>query len=307
MKVLFGVDGSAGSLEAVRQVSRLISADSDQLAMYYSPPTVHVDSAAATDPDLLARVRTALTDEIFREAEQVLPTEFRGSVHQMVGTQDPKRGLLLAADEWRADLIVVGARGLGPVRQLLLGSVSNTIVRAAKVPVFVARRRDDAHSAQGLRILMAWDGSKMNPQAKELLFQFTWPTETVGAVITVMEPWLGPSAAAWLHRHPEQHAEASVVQVWMQQWEAEKQARLDSLSQYGSALPVPFQHGERLLAEGNATDEILKAIAAQQTDLLIMGARTMGPAERLLAGSTSEQIMAHAPCSVLVIRQHEVP
>jgi nucleotide-binding universal stress UspA family protein len=254
----------------------------------------------------LERVQTALTDEILREAEGVLPTEFRGSVHRIVGTQDPKRGLLAAADEWRAELIAVGARGLGPVRQLLLGSVSNTIVRAARVPVFVARRRDEAHQ-QGLRLLMAWDGSKMHPQAREVLFQFTWPTETVGAVVTVMEPWLGPSAAAWLHRHPEQQAEASLVQAWMQQWDAEKQARLDSLSQYGSTLPVPFQHGERLLTEGNATDEILKAIAAQETDLLIMGARAMGPAERLLAGSTSEQVLAHAPCSVLIVRQHEVP
>lgn len=47
--------------------------------------------------------------------------------------------ILKAAEAHRADLIVVGSRGLGQFRGLLLGSQSDRVLHYAKVPVLVAR------------------------------------------------------------------------------------------------------------------------------------------------------------------------
>ncbi len=51
----------------------------------------------------------------------------------------PAEGILRAADESRADLIIVGSRGRGTFADLLLGSTAERVIRFAKVPVMVAR------------------------------------------------------------------------------------------------------------------------------------------------------------------------
>ena len=51
----------------------------------------------------------------------------------------PARAILDAAKAKGTDLIVVGSRGLGGVKGLLLGSVSNAVVQNSKVPVMVVK------------------------------------------------------------------------------------------------------------------------------------------------------------------------
>lgn len=51
----------------------------------------------------------------------------------------PAQGILDAAEEHRADLIVMGSRGRGTFANLLLGSTSERVLRYAKVPVMIAR------------------------------------------------------------------------------------------------------------------------------------------------------------------------
>jgi nucleotide-binding universal stress UspA family protein len=53
---------------------------------------------------------------------------------------DPREVLLSKADEWRADTIFIGARGLGRMERLFLGSVSSHIVTHAHCTVEVVRR-----------------------------------------------------------------------------------------------------------------------------------------------------------------------
>ena len=51
----------------------------------------------------------------------------------------PAQGILDAADEHKADLIVMGSRGRGTFANLLLGSTSERVLRYAKVPVLIVR------------------------------------------------------------------------------------------------------------------------------------------------------------------------
>ncbi len=54
--------------------------------------------------------------------------------------------------------------------------------------------------------------------------------------------------------------------------------------------------------EGVVVDEILAFLETHPTDLVVVGSRGMSAAKRLLIGSISSALVAHAPCPVLVVR-----
>ncbi|MDP6723458.1 MAG: universal stress protein, partial [Pirellulaceae bacterium] len=130
MKVLIGIDGSDNSIEAVRLTSRLISAEQDEIVLYYSPPQINLCSGPKPDDETIARMQKTLTDAVFDKARVQLSTRLNVKTTTVVGTRPPKQGLLVQADECRADMIVVGARGSGPFKRLPLGSVGRAVAHA---------------------------------------------------------------------------------------------------------------------------------------------------------------------------------
>ena len=107
MKILIGVDGSDVSNDAVSQAGSLLAPVRDEVGFFYSPPKVQFHEEQS--PELIERARRALGDAVFDEARQRLPAENRERVHTILSAQSPTHGLIAAADEWRADLVVVGA------------------------------------------------------------------------------------------------------------------------------------------------------------------------------------------------------
>lgn len=300
MKVLMAVDGSADGFEAVRQAGRLLSPLRDQIALYFTPPQVrdpHVE------PRMLERARQALADAVFDEARAHLPAEPHMGVVTILGVKPPRTGVLLAAEEWKADMIVVGARGAGPMDMLLLGSVSQSVVHGSHVPVLVVRARPSRPADQPLRVLLACDGSPTSRQAADVLNHFTFPNGTVGRVITVIESMLVGTVPKWLEERARSADADAMAQAWVREHEADKQHQQEELTRYCSTLPTSFQTAQPIVAEGYPADQILKTITAESVDLVVVGALGKNALTRLLMGSTSQKVLDHAPCSVLVVRE----
>lgn len=64
-----------------------------------------------------------------------IPYKVRGEQRKNAGD-----GILSIAEQEKADFIVMGTRGLDPVRRTLLGSVSDFVIRHSKIPVLVCPR-----------------------------------------------------------------------------------------------------------------------------------------------------------------------
>lgn len=90
------------------------------------------------------RVRTDLEGvlaEVFRMHEAPANAEYH--VHTRIG--DAADELVRAAQELGADLVVIGSHNRGRVERLLVGSVAEKVLRSARCPVFIARKKEYGH------------------------------------------------------------------------------------------------------------------------------------------------------------------
>jgi len=305
MRVLIGIDGSVGSLAAVQFVGRLLAAERDEITLYYSPPPVWV-RAVSDASGVAAQLHNYLASSVFDKARQHLPAVLRRDAKTIVGSREPRQGLLVAADECRADLLVVGARGLGPAKVPTLGSLALHVVHHAPIPVLVVRGAPSP-SAGPIRVLLASDGSPESQHAAESLARFSWPAGTTGRTITVLESAAQGKLPEWLSEQLDDQQLAALGMGSFARNDEEAAKRREEVARWQAALPAVLQGSDPLVVAGHAADQILQTIAAERTDLVVVGARRQGAVRRMLLGSTSEHILAHAPCSVLVVRSHEHP
>jgi len=138
--VVTGVDGSRASLAAAEAAAREASMRSAPLVVVHARPTI-ADPYGRGMPALSARAATDVdeNDPTHRAAQAVgarLRTQHPGlEVHVALLDDDPAHALVEASKE--AVLVVVGSRGLGAFRGMLLGSVSSDVVRNAASTVLV--------------------------------------------------------------------------------------------------------------------------------------------------------------------------
>jgi nucleotide-binding universal stress UspA family protein len=64
---------------------------------------------------------------------------------------------------------------------------------------------------------------------------------------------------------------------------------------------VPSEIHTELL-EGNPAEAIIAIAQTRQSDLIVLGSRGLGQLAGLLLGSTSQKVVSHAPCPVLIVR-----
>jgi nucleotide-binding universal stress UspA family protein len=300
MKILVAVDGSPGSAEAVRQAARLSSPDRDQLAFYYSPVAVNFDKSGI-DERLLDKAKASVAGAIFDDARTQLPDSWRQKAETIIGDEPARLGILHAARDWKADLIVVGARGLGSLKRLMLGSVSRAVTQAALVPVLVAKPTvtpDDT-----FRVLVAAEDCHHARQFTGLLNSISWPSDTLGTLLTVVQPMFAGEIPSWLD-HPTRDPEIkAMADAWAAEHQQDVAAKQREMQESCDALPWPWKQEPAVVVEGQPAEEIVEAVNQRKVDLLVLGARGANPLTRLLLGSTSSIVVSHAACSVLIVRE----
>ncbi|MFE1747232.1 universal stress protein [Coleofasciculus sp. H7-2] len=72
------------------------------------------------------------------------------------------------------------------------------------------------------------------------------------------------------------------------------------MESYQAALPC---HSELEIVTGDPAEEIIRLANIYQADLIVIGSRGLTGLKRIIEGSVSSQVVADAPCSVLVVKQ----
>jgi nucleotide-binding universal stress UspA family protein len=200
----------------------------------------------------------------------------------------PADAILDLAERVGADLIVVGSRGLGSVKRLLVGSVSLGVVHHADRPVLVVRGR----SWPPVRVVIGEDFSEDARSAAGLGVPLA---KLLGAETVLVHAYEGmPPHPETLPRDDRELYEL-MVEKYLGRAEPALEARAAELEDaYGVRPRVRLPEGE--------SARMLSAVAASfsETVLLVVGSRGLGAGGRVLLGSVSTKVLMAARGPVLV-------
>lgn len=142
-KVLVAYDGSDLSKHAVQEAKKqVIDYPEGEIhiitVVSTTGPVTNATMAEAVGKELAERYETEV-DTLKRELEKEENITVKTKI--MVGEAEGNPGERICnyAEEEDVDMIVIGSRGLGGVRKMLLGSVSNNVVQKSTKPVLVIK------------------------------------------------------------------------------------------------------------------------------------------------------------------------
>jgi nucleotide-binding universal stress UspA family protein len=290
MRIMLATDGSKDARAAAGYLKELPLPPSTTVriiaAVSLPPLALHVASAPELKRSVIDRARHVVDDA--RTA--LAPRGF--AIETDVAMGDPRAEIVRQAEEWRADLVVLGARGLGTVKRFLLGSVSDTVTRHARCPVLVVKGQRRKLGS----VLVAMDGSEDSFQAVRFLQSLALPRQTKVRLLSVVERLRYPTTAP-------QAVHGQLVRM-LKELEAERRGELDKVLERAAAhLDDKITRVTRYTPTGDPAEEIVATANDFDTDLVVLGARGLGGMARVLLGSVSEKVLHHARCPVLIVKE----
>src|ERR1700727_336992 len=136
--ILAAIDGSADSDQAVSQAIDLADSEHARLTFFSSvstpPPVAYSGMAGDVVTELIKDAETE-TEQILRAALEQVPDGV--SVSTILSKEPARPAVLRALEQGRYDLLVMGSRGRGAVRSVVLGSVSPYVLHHSPVPVLI--------------------------------------------------------------------------------------------------------------------------------------------------------------------------
>jgi|SRR5690349_739668 len=143
-----------------------------------------------------------------------------------------------------------------------------------------------------MRILLAVDGSSPSQEAVDELARRPWPTPSSMRIISVVRPYI-PSATEFV---PGTLTTQEVRQQHLEHAE-------DILLRAAERLEKAGLHIDTVVREGDPRAEIVDEATDWRADLIVVGSHGHTGLTRLLLGSVAQAVVAHAPCSVEVVRR----
>jgi nucleotide-binding universal stress UspA family protein len=293
--ILVGVDGSLASLHALDWAIALASKNGSKItiACSYSLPTFAAASidggfAALDDSSIQEGARVVLEGAAKRVKDAGIP------VIAQIASGDPAGALVeLSADH---NLVVVGTRGRSGFTERLLGTVSSALPAHAKCPVVVVpghglRDSDQLPPIEEIkRVVVGVDGSAISLGAlkKAVHHAKIWNAELVAVGAVPLSK--GAGILAWVGPASVDHEEV------LRGYAEKLDAIVDEVEAEHEDLRI-----RRIVLDGTGAELLTEF--SEAADLLVVGSRGRGGFAGLLLGSTSQAVLHHSKCPVLVVNK----
>ncbi len=199
---------------------------------------------------------------------------------------------VLLNEAGHGDVIVVGSRGLGAVRAIMLGSVSVRTSSHAPCPVVVVPETDDQDRHRGT-VVVGVDGSDSSHRALRFALNHALAT---GSEVVVVNSWEVPLPADTASLAAD--AQAPHEEVFDRQSEEVVAGVLaEVIDDRTENLEI-----SAVRVQANPVEALLRA--GKDADLVVVGSRGRGGVRGLVMGSTSQGVLHHARGPVAVLPPH---
>lgn len=280
--VVVGVDGSTSSDAAVVWAARHAAARHLPLLLVHGAGELRPGSELFGPPETAATLHTVAQGVTDQALAVVATLGLTVDVEVSTPLRDPREALLDCAPG--ASILVVGTRGLGPLRMLLLGAVSAAVAAHASCPVAVVRTPQGSEDAAAHHVVVGTDGGPVSTPALEFAFDLA---SVEGRPLDVVHSWVEHDTLVDLDSYEER----------LQQRDEHERMLAEVLAGYGERFPNVLV--ERHLPEASAIQTLL----GLSTDAfaVVLGNRGRTGVRALLT-SVSRDVVERADCTVIVVR-----
>jgi nucleotide-binding universal stress UspA family protein len=287
--LLAATDFSAPARHALERAAQLAQMHADAHLTL-----AHVVSASALDKlhRLLPGEAGKLEAQLLAQAEQSLSELATGlatrhgcSVDTVLARGSALTELIELVETRQIDLLVMGARGAHFVRELLLGSTTERVLRKSRRPMLAVKQRPQAPYR---RILAPVDFSAH-----------------AAAAINAAHAWL-PGADFVLLNAFEVELESTFRLAGMDDEQIHeyriqaREAAMAAMDAFVASLQVPANKLTRQFVHGAATLRILEHEQTMDADLIVMGKHGQSVMEELLLGSITKHVLSHCSSDVFI-------
>ncbi|HEY6402998.1 MAG TPA: universal stress protein, partial [Blastocatellia bacterium] len=233
--------------------------------------------------------QTASAEEINRTAAKAL--QFAGaSTETAVREGDPRAAIVDEAEEWAADLIVVGSHGRTALGRFFFGSVSQKVLHESGRSVRVARGRLEEPDTP-VRLVIGVDGSEGADAAVEAVASRKWPAGSEAHIVS----------GAWAAPQLTSHRMVGPITNWI----IEETARVKKMIDKDiDKLKLAGLKTDAIVKDGDPKSLLIAEAESWGADCIFVGARGLGRVERFMLGSVSSAVAARAHCSVEVVHDN---
>jgi nucleotide-binding universal stress UspA family protein len=285
MKILLAVDGSDHSYEAVRCLKYLSRADALLV--------VHVlDVPAPAYPMMMPEVAQELYETLERNMREdgnrlldrivsLLPMD-AGPVTKQLVVGSPAEQLVALAEQHHVGLTLLGSRGLGPIKERLIGSVAHRVLTFAPGAKMILPAPMKALQ----QILLPLQGVQDADHALQFLQQGPFREPAALTLLTVLP-----------HTRPPWPVDAASADLMESR--ALRQAQ-DFLNDQAGKFTALGYRVRSMASLGTPVEAILKEAAAMQADLILLGSRGRHGVTRMVLGSVSHALLHQGTYPLLI-------
>jgi nucleotide-binding universal stress UspA family protein len=294
-RILCAVDFSDFSLDALRHavvLARWYEAEL-RLVHVYEPAAVllpvkgppgDLPLSQPTDVDKLA-------DQLREFCAPVLASH-RQNVDIVLKEGKAAKEIAREVERVSADLLLLGTHGRSGFERLFLGSVTEKVLRSTRVPILtIPPPVREPGSPEYKTILCPLDFSRASTRALEYALALAKAADARLILLHVIENVLGDMGADAL-------GHLSVDEYYLH-------LEREALTQLRAVVPDAarvWARPEERVVRGRASRDILKIVAEERVELVVMGVHGRSALDRLVFGSTTHRVIREAGCPVLTLR-----